>query len=219
MLFKNMIQKSLKNQSAYRSYVMIGLVLLIINASAQEPVIQELITNGDFEQGNWDGWEKHTVTDFESGFFLSTPGTEPPISQKSGSIPPRLTANNATGGNYYMVTDQTGPGKNAILQTFTVPEGTTQVTLQFQLFVNSYYCDPSDSLVCRPKALINPSGLNYLATDNQHARVDILRADTYPFDTSAVLRNLYIGVDFGRNPHKYTSYSFDITDTDRKSVV
>lgn len=216
MLFKNMTQKSPKKQYAYRCYIMIGLILSIINTSAQELVTKELIINGDFEQGNWGGWDKYKIAMFERGFFLSRPGTETPVSQKTKNWE-LLTATNPTGGNYYMVTDQIGAGINVLLQTFTVPEGTTQVTLQFQLFVNSYYCDNDlpISFCKNPTAIINRCGLSLSCGDNQHARVDILRANTNPFSTSAtdVLRNLYLGIDYGSNPHNYTTYSFDITDT------
>jgi hypothetical protein len=215
MLFNNMTKKFLKKQYAYRSYIMTGLILSIINTSAQELVTKELIINGDFEQGNWDNWDKYTRAEFVSGFFLSRPGTEPPVSQKYNGN--RLTANNATGGNYYMVTDQLSAGINVLLQTFTIPEGTTKVTLQFQMFVNSYHCkgEIPASLCKTPTAIINRCGLSLSCGDNQHARVDILRANTTPFSTSTtlVLRNLYIGIDYGSNPHNYTTYSFDITDT------
>ena len=211
----NVIQKSFKRQSIYGTYIIIGSILSSINALAQELTVQELITNGDFEQGDWSGWDKYKKVEFEGSFFIAEPGTEPPISQKYHRG--LSTANNPSGGNYYMVTDQTGASTNVLLQTFTVPEGTTQVTLQFQLFVNSYYCDNDLPIsYCKyPTAIINRCGLTLSCGDNQHARVDILQANTMPFSTSApdILRNLYLGVDSGSNPHNYTAYSFDITDT------
>jgi uncharacterized protein (TIGR03437 family) len=61
---------------------------------------------------------------------------------------------------------------------------------------------------------INAAGLDYTAVPNEHGRVDILTAGATAFDTGAgVLRNLYLGVDAGGNPHVYTSYTFDITST------
>ena len=200
MLFKNIVQRPPQKQHAYRGYIMACLTLSMINASAGEPVITELITNGNFELGNWNCWTITTEIGYQtSGFFLSRPGINLPVSIYS-------TAINPAGGNYYMVTDQDGAGRNSLTQKFTVPANTTTVTLEFQMFVNSYSYPYHK--------IISPFGLD-LTFANQHARVDILRADATPFDTSGtvVLRNLYIGADYGLNPHNYTSYSFDITDT------
>lgn len=200
MLFKDMASLPPKKQRAYRGYIMIGLILSIINVSAEEPITTELITNGNFEFGNWNGWTVNTEIGYEkSGFFLSRPGMNTLISGKN-------TSSNFMGGRYYMVTDQNGAGRNSLTQKFTIPENTTAVTLDFQMFVNSY---------SEPQKIINPWGLYLDAGTNQHARVDILRTDAAPFDTSdtVVLRNLYIGADYGAYAHNYTSYSFDITDT------
>ena len=104
-------------------------------------------------------------------------------------------------GSFYAVSDQAGSGAHALTQSFTIPGPALSVTLSFSLFVNSYGGN-----------LVNPIGLNFADGANQHARVDILTAGASAFDTgAAVIRNFYLGVDAGTNPHAYTNYSFNIT--------
>ncbi len=155
----------------------------------------ELLVNGGFETGTFAGW---TVTDQAGGsgtFFIGTPGTSTP---NSGFA----TAANPTGGSFYAVSDQSGPGAHTLIQSFTVLPGST-VMLSFQMFVN-------DSSGAGP--IENSAGLDYTAAPNQQARVDILAGSAGAFDTGAgVLDNLYLGVDTGAQPNPYTNYSFDIT--------
>ncbi len=153
----------------------------------------ELLSNGDFETGDLTGW---TVADQAggSGSTYNNTGTSTPISF--------LVTVGASGGNYYAVTDQGGPGAHALLQSFTVAAGAS-TQLSFDMFAN-------DQSGFGP--IINPAGLDYTASPNQHARVDILDGAAGPFDTGAgVLANFYLGVDAGPNPHAYTPYSFDIS--------
>src|SRR5207249_734802 len=74
--------------------------------------------------------------------------------------------------------------------------------LSFSMFVNDQDGGP----------IVNPSGLNFTALPNQHARVDILTSGAGAFDTgTGVARNFYLGVDPHTNPNPYKNYSFDIT--------
>ena len=66
-------------------------------------------------------------------------------------------------GTYYAVTDQAGPGTQALIQAFTVPGPSPAVRLSFSMFVNDYDSGPQ----------VNAAGLDYTAVPNQHARVDI----------------------------------------------
>jgi hypothetical protein len=157
----------------------------------------ELITNGDFETGDFTGW---TVTDLSggSGSWFVNSGFNTPISGFSTS--------GAAGGAYYAISDQTGPGTHALSQAFTVSAGNI-VTLSFDMFVN-------DQSGVGP--IIDSSGLDYTSggsfASNQHARVDILAAGSGSFDTGAgVLANFYLGVDSGSTDNPYTHYSFDIS--------
>jgi hypothetical protein len=86
---------------------------------------------------------------------------------------------------------------------FTVPVGTTALTLSFEMFANNY----------AGVTFISPTaGLDFSTPSlNQHARVDLLTAAADPFSTAAgdVIHNFYIGADAGI-PNPYTPYTFDI---------
>jgi VPDSG-CTERM motif len=176
-------------------YGILALVSLLGLGITQSAKATELITNGDFETGTFAGW---TVVDQAGGsgsFFISTPGAATPIS----GFP---TAANGSGGLWYAVSDQTGPGCHVLLQSFTIPVGASSVSLTFQMFVNNQFGPP----------IVNPAGLDYTASPNEHARVDILSSSATPFDTGAgVVANLYIGSDAGPTPNPYITYSFDLS--------
>lgn len=156
-----------------------------------------LLVNGGFEAGNLSGWKTSNQTGGSGDFFVSTPGTTTPASFN-------VTSPNSSGGSFYAVSDTNGPGAHALLQAFVIPTAPLSVMLTFQMFVNNWAGTPTT----------NAAGLDYLASPNQHARVDILSATATPLDTgTGVLRNLFIGADTGTSPHTYTSYSFDITST------
>ena len=154
----------------------------------------ELLTNGDFETGTYAGWTTTVQARSSGNLFIDTPGTPTPMSGLT-------TAPNISGGNFYSVTDQGGQGAYALLQSFLVPIGTTDLALSFQMFANSY-----------GGVSVNPAGLDYTASPNQHVRVDLLVAGASAFSTAAgdVVANFFIGADAGTNPNPYTNYMFDI---------
>jgi hypothetical protein len=134
------------------------------------------LTNGGFETGTLTGWTVVNQTgSFPGSNFFPLSGTTTPQSGLSTVGP--------ASGNFYAVSDQSGSGTHALLQTFTVPTAASSVVLSFSLFVNSY-----------GGSFINPIGLDFTDGANQHARVDILAAGASPFDTGVgVLRNFYLG--------------------------
>lgn len=184
----------LLNMTTTRFSYCIGIALTMLNSVT---LAQELISNGDFENG-LNGWQVITQAGSnETYFYLDTPGNFTPLSWYP-------TANNPLGGNQYVVTDQHGPGAIALIQPVNIPPGVTSVTLSFQMFVN-------DQSGWGP--LVHPVGLDFNAEPNQHARVDILCDGADAFSTgSAVLQNLYLGIDGSLTPYNYTDYLFDITD-------
>jgi hypothetical protein len=173
----------------------VGIALTMLNSVT---LAQELISNGDFENG-LTGWQVITQ-DGSNGtdFFLATPGDLTPISESP-------TANNPSGGNHYVVTDQEGAGAIALIQPVNIPPGVTAAALSFQMFVN----DQNGMGL-----FVHPLGLDYNAEPNQHARVDVLceNANAFSTNNNAVLQNLYLGVDGTQPPYNYTNYLFDITD-------
>jgi hypothetical protein len=172
-----------------------GLLAVGLSAPTVDAAAVELLTNGNFETGTFGGW---TTTDQPGGtgsWSISAPGTATPISGNP-------TASNAAGGASYAVSDQTGPGAHALTQSFIVAPGATSVVLSFQMFVNNWAASTE----------INPAGLDFTASPNQHGRVDLLTAGAGAFDTGVgVLSNFYTGADTGEFPHPWLDYSYDIT--------
>ena len=152
----------------------------------------ELLVNGGFESG-LTGW---TVTDQAggSGSFFANTGFASPVTGFATVGP--------ASGLQYGISDQTGPGAHALSQSFTVAPGST-VWLSYDLFANNQ----------NGTFYVDPAGLDYTASPNQHARVDLLTATADPLSTAAVdvLANFYLSADVGTPPNPYTSYGIDIS--------
>ena len=171
----------------------------------------EILTQGNFEAGSLSGWK--AVSQLNAAdtigadrFYVGTPGSLTPA---VGGIV-FDTAANSPGGSFYAVTASDNPGAHALLQNFAVPAASTKLILSFQMFVN-------DQSGAGPN--VDPSGLDYTTggtfANNQHARVDILRAGSADLSTTLadVVANLYLGVDNpgGTTPNPYGSYTFALT--------
>ena len=165
------------------------LALIAAPASAAQ-----LLTNGDFETGTYAGWTALNAPASNGSIQLDTPGSTTPVSGMA-------TAANALGGRFYSMTDQSGPGAYALLQTFTVAPGTTSLTLSFQQFVQTGI-----------PLIIGPPNFDFTGAPNQHARVDILTSTASAFSTAAadVVQNFYLNID-GPVVSPYIAYSFDIS--------
>ena len=117
----------MKKHAFYGILAMVSLLGLGITQSAKA---NQLIANGDFETGTFANW---TVVDQVGGsgsFFIDTPGTTTPVRSFA-------TAANPSGGSFYAVSDQGGPGCHVLLQSFTIAPGASNVQLTFQMFVNN----------------------------------------------------------------------------------
>lgn len=173
------------------------LVLALSLASAAGMVSAapiELIENGGFETGTFDGW---TVTPLLSGngsWAIDNDDRTPDVGLPS--VGPET-------GRFYAVS-YLGPG--AVLeQLFTVPVGSTSVALSFDMFRNDWNIQAP---------IVNPAGLDHTAGPNQHARVDIMTAGADPFSTAVgdIVDNLVApGADADTDPNPYTPYLFDLT--------
>ena len=102
----------------------VGLFCLCLGAQGQE-----LIQNGGFEAGSLTGWTTVQQAGSSGGFFARPDGTQ--------SDPYRSTVGPAS-GSYYAVSDQTGDGSHALLQSFTVAAPAKSVVLSFDMFVDNY---------------------------------------------------------------------------------
>jgi hypothetical protein len=166
------------------AYALTALVLVVPWRIARA---DSVIVNGSFESGSLSGW-------MSSGFYVNS-GTSTPISD--------LPSVGASDGSFFAVSDSSGPGARYLIQTFSAPTPTSQLTLSFDMFTNNW----------NGETIVNPIGLDPTDGPNQYARVDILAAGASPLDTgSGVLRNLYTGTDSGFPPNPYTHYSFDVSD-------
>ena len=171
-----------------------GLALL---GAATPAHSESLLLNGNFESGSMLGWTVADQTGGSGTFSISTPGASVPLSHQP-------TMSNPSGGSYYAVSDQSGPGAHALIQTFTIGSTPESVTLDFEMFINNWAGAVS----------VNPAGLDYTATPNEFARVDILSGSAGAFDTgSGVLGSLYLSSDATTpmNGNVFTPYSYDIT--------
>ncbi len=169
---------------------MLAAFLMFTVSANADPI--ELITNGGFESGSLAGWG---VNNAGSGNWFADTGTTTP---QSGN----LTVGPHS-GNWFAVSDQSGPGQHVLSQIFTVPGLADSVILTFSMFVNDLDAGP---IFGAPNFCYN------CGVANQYGRVDILSAGAGAFDTGAgVLQNFFAGVDAGPDPHNYTNYLFDIT--------
>jgi len=194
-----------------RSFYRLGVAFaLCVGLGSSSSRADQLLTNGNFETGSFTGWllaNQTNPTDIHGAdhFYISTPGSLTPAVDGFSFD----TAANPAGGSFYAVTASDNPGAHALLQDFTVPSATTDLTLSFQMFVN----DQSGI-----GSVVDPSGLDYTTggtfDSNQHARVDILRAGAGDLSTAAadVVSSLSLGVDNpgGATPNPYLNYSFDL---------
>jgi hypothetical protein len=141
----------------------LALVVLLAGAARAD-----LLTNGDFESG-LTGWTPIAINQMNigggtGGWFLQS-GTGSPLNGLAVPAPPSPT--------HAAMTDQTGPGSYALLQTFTVSPSTS-VLLSFDWFIYN----PNLSY-------FSPSTLDIFTVFNQQVRVDILSSGAGPFDLGA----------------------------------
>lgn len=173
----------------------VGLLSTVLGGSASgELTAQELITNGGFETGRFTAWDVNVQPG--AGDFFVVDSAFLPLSGVATIGP--------ASGTFYAVSDQSGPGTQAIEQSFAIPATPTSVVLSFDLLVNNLGADPP---------IVDPIGLDHTGPPNQHARVDLLSETASDFDTAAgVIENFFLGADPADSiPNDYTSYSFDIT--------
>jgi hypothetical protein len=151
-----------------------------------------LITNGNFEGGNFSGWTVQDQAGGSGSWFIQS-GTGSPANGFAVSAPPE--------GTFAGMTDQGGPGSHLLYQDFVVPAGVTSATLSFQLFVNN-----------QGGTYFDPDSLDALGTfANQQARVDILSASSDPFSIGDVLLNVFQTNPGDPATFGYTQVLFDLT--------
>lgn len=153
-----------------------------------------LLTNGDFETGDYTGWAANVQAGSNGALSIApNNGGTSPIS----SFPYQLNAN---GGRFFSITDQRGPGSYSLTQSFTLATS-TQVTISFDHFANNSV------------GTIN-GGRDFTGPANQNAIVDLLVGGADPFsDAAADLVAVFYGpgADAGATPNPWVSYSTTLT--------
>jgi hypothetical protein len=160
-----------------------------------------LILNGSFEANGGVGtsiFPNWTVTDLagSNGSWFVQTGATSPVSGFAVAFP--------TNGTFAAMTDQTGAGTHALIQSFVVPAGgVSSAILTFDWFVGN-----RDGIF-----VVNPAGLDHTAVPNQHDRVDILTGAAAPFSTapSDVLLNALISNPSDPLVSGYNRLSIDVT--------
>jgi hypothetical protein len=140
------------------------LTLGLMAATVPAFAATNLITNGDFETGTYTGWNANVQAGSSGALNVVANGSNSPI---SGFFIPA----NGTGGNYFSITDQLGPGSYSLTQSFTLGSA-AQVKVSFDQFLGD-------------RGGFFPNGRDYTTIPNQNAVVDILINGADPFTNSA----------------------------------
>lgn len=192
-------------------------VIAIVGAAICSPLISpvyaqtQLITNGDFENANLNGWQKANQSS-SAGSFQVGDNTFTNLGFPVSPVEQYFNAG-AASGRYYAVTDSllpnTDAGSSMLLFQHIDLSGFTSfssATLTFDMAVQDY----------SGAGPLNTAGaLDYTQPDTQFVRVDLLRqgslaTDPFTLLGSDVLQNLFIGGSNTNTP-SYDPYTFDIT--------
>jgi len=147
-----------------------------------------LITNGDFETGDFTGW--NTSQAGGSSLFVAANPGDPTL----GSSP--------TNDFYAFAGNQGGPSQNIFWQSFVVPTALTALTFSFDYAYENFagFLNP------------NPDTLSYTGVSNQQFRVEILNA-TALFDTVDPTDIIFSAIQTAPgslDPQPWTSFSQNI---------
>ena len=168
-------------------------VVSCIALSAPANAQTQLITNGDFETGDFTGWNA-----------LTQAGSNGSLTVQSGTTGPNSGLPNVgpAGGTYFALTDQGGPGAYSLSQAITVAAGATSVILSWDQFADDWDGSPTTGPI------------DYTGAPVEFATADLLTGTADPFSTAPadVLANFYAGADSPLDSaDPYVHYSEDIT--------
>jgi hypothetical protein len=195
---------------------------LVTLATARPARAVELLTNGNFETGDFTGWFTAAKPGGIGSFVIDQPGTPLPGGTVVDRFPTSPNALPGGGGNFYAVSSPPpgsdgGGGAHALYQTFAVPTGPiASLTLRFQMFVNDY---GNFGSAIPPGAPPNDlfsyfdSNLNPFGDPIQFGSVDLLNSGAPVFSTAAadVRRTFYRSVDMEQGQARpYVQYEFNI---------
>lgn len=163
----------------------------------------QLVSNGNFESGNLNGWSVVDQANGSGSWFPYQNGSPLPVSNfpfEFGTRPPQNGS-----GQWVAFTDGASNGSHVLYQMIVVPMGTTSLTISFDYFRASQ----------APISIPNPNTLDFTASFNQQARVDIMSSAWNPmsdaFSLIAVLTNLFQTAATSGNLIDSAFQSFSVT--------
>jgi len=166
-------------------------LLFVLTLAGFKANAQELVTNGDFETGDFTGWTLEELT--ENGDWFVYTGTSSPLQGMVILAPPV--------GTFAAVTDQGEPDSNLLYQDIQIPSGATVMCSAIVYYEND---DDGDGFIIGDGLTLN--------VDNQQYRVDIMDPDAPSYDTGAgVLLNLFQTLPGDPNSLGYTTLNFDLS--------
>ncbi len=195
-----------------RSFFLILTVLFIPVFAGFNSNAQELVTNGNFETGDFTGWTQQQLTG-EGAWFVYT-GTFSPIDSDPILAPPE--------GTYAAVADQGEPDSNILYQDIDLPTGSTITCSAIVYYMNeadeimaaatnAFTKSASSGVDVAGRVFVIGDGLS-LDFPNQQYRIDIMDPNAPPFDTgNGVLLNLFQTEPGDPDSLGYTPINFDLT--------
>ena len=137
--------------------------LLGASALASGAHAVNLLTNGDFETGDFTGWVVTDQADGSGSWYIAGNGTGSPLNGFT-------TPFNPTGGTWNAQSDQFGPGSHTLSQSF-LWSGVGPLFLHFDAFADD-----------QSGAAPTGDGTDYSGPANQHFQIDITKdADPMAF--------------------------------------
>ncbi len=170
-----------------RKMLVVGMSVLLAAGTAGA---QQQIVNGGFETGTFAGWNVVSQAGSSGNFFTQTAGC---------SAINCFATSGPRSGNWYALTDQSGPGTHEIWQSFTITGAVTNAVFSFSIAVLNQAGTTS-----------NFGNLSYTNSPNQHVRVDLFSGAYSPFSTAS-LQNFFTGSQTELGGTTYVDFSVDVT--------
>jgi len=143
------------------------------SSAADEVSVAANVSNGDFESGDFSGWQRANKrpSDSDGNWFVYS-DTQTPLGSFI-TAPPQ--------GDFAATTDQDGPGSHVLYRNIKLEEGMNH-TLSFYLYYDNF-----------PGEFITPNTLSFADEDNQQYRVDLMKPRSKPFSmkNDAIRENLF----------------------------
>ena len=131
------------------------------------------VKNGNFETGNFTGWNRVNKEGGSGSWFVYSTNTSP-VSNNPIAVPPQ--------GNFAATTDQNNPGTQVLIKNIKLESGMRH-TLSFILYYRNFNAG----------GFFTPNTLNFKAAPNQQYRIDLIKGNAGPFSVNSndILKPLF----------------------------